>query len=246
MQRRNVLGCLLGVGVLFLASQAEAAFATYNVGNGGLQAFNVTWDTTTENAFAGGILMTRTAGDPSMAASFMTVCTDIGGTLFLGYNYSYSQPQVFNGLTGLRPTWGATAGDAAAAIQAAANIFYTHQGVLTSGSQAERSALQLAVWEALYDTGTGSTLGLGDGRFRVNSGDAAAITLAATWLSQVDASARYAGFLLVPDPVQQYGLFGQEVFYNVTPVPEPTTLIAGALLLLPFGASTIRILRRKN
>jgi choice-of-anchor A domain-containing protein len=29
------------------------------------------------------------------------------------------------------------------------------------------------------------------------------------------------------------------------PVPEPTTFIAGALLLLPFGASTLRILRRK-
>jgi hypothetical protein len=28
-------------------------------------------------------------------------------------------------------------------------------------------------------------------------------------------------------------------------VPEPTTFIAGALLLLPFGASTLRILRRK-
>jgi hypothetical protein len=31
----------------------------------------------------------------------------------------------------------------------------------------------------------------------------------------------------------------------VLPVPEPTTFIAGALLLLPFGASTLRILRRK-
>ena len=29
----------------------------------------------------------------------------------------------------------------------------------------------------------------------------------------------------------------------VSPVPEPTTLLAGALLLLPFGASTIRIVR---
>jgi hypothetical protein len=28
------------------------------------------------------------------------------------------------------------------------------------------------------------------------------------------------------------------------PIPEPTTMIAGALLLLPFGASTIRILRK--
>jgi hypothetical protein len=32
----------------------------------------------------------------------------------------------------------------------------------------------------------------------------------------------------------------------VTPVPEPTTMIAGALLLLPFGASTLRILRRRT
>jgi hypothetical protein len=29
-------------------------------------------------------------------------------------------------------------------------------------------------------------------------------------------------------------------------VPEPTTVIAGALLLLPFGASTLRILRKNR
>jgi len=32
---------------------------------------------------------------------------------------------------------------------------------------------------------------------------------------------------------------------SITAVPEPTTMLAGALLLLPFGASTIRGLRRK-
>jgi hypothetical protein len=32
---------------------------------------------------------------------------------------------------------------------------------------------------------------------------------------------------------------------SVTAVPEPTTMIAGALLLLPFGASTLRILRKR-
>ena len=31
-----------------------------------------------------------------------------------------------------------------------------------------------------------------------------------------------------------------------TPVPEPTTFIAGALLLLPFGASTLRMVRKKR
>jgi hypothetical protein len=33
---------------------------------------------------------------------------------------------------------------------------------------------------------------------------------------------------------------------GVTPVPEPTTMIAGVLLLLPFGASTLRILRKNR
>jgi hypothetical protein len=37
------------------------------------------------------------------------------------------------------------------------------------------------------------------------------------------------------------------VTYNIiSDVPEPTTMIAGALLLLPFGASTLRILRRRT
>jgi hypothetical protein len=33
---------------------------------------------------------------------------------------------------------------------------------------------------------------------------------------------------------------------DLVPVPEPTTMIAGALLLLPFGASTLRILRKNR
>jgi len=30
------------------------------------------------------------------------------------------------------------------------------------------------------------------------------------------------------------------------PVPEPSTIFAGALMLLPFGASTLRILRKQR
>jgi hypothetical protein len=33
---------------------------------------------------------------------------------------------------------------------------------------------------------------------------------------------------------------------DISMVPEPTTMIAGALLLLPFGASTLRMLRRRT
>ncbi|MDR3412352.1 MAG: hypothetical protein P4L87_15670 [Formivibrio sp.] len=33
-------------------------------------------------------------------------------------------------------------------------------------------------------------------------------------------------------------------YWSNTPVPEPTTMVAGALLLLPFGASAVKILRK--
>jgi hypothetical protein len=43
------------------------------------------------------------------------------------------------------------------------------------------------------------------------------------------------------------GLGIQQYTYEfVSNVPEPTTMLAGALLLLPFGASTLRILRKSR
>jgi hypothetical protein len=57
-----------------------------------------------------------------------------------------------------------------------ADIFFKHNSVLTTSTLSEKAALQLAVWEALYDTTFGSSiLNLGAGRFTVNSGDAAAL-----------------------------------------------------------------------
>ena len=34
--------------------------------------------------------------------------------------------------------------------------------------------------------------------------------------------------------------------HGVTECPEPTTMIVGALLLLPFGASALRLLRKSR
>jgi hypothetical protein len=52
------------------------------------------------------------------------------------------------------------------------------------------------------------------------------------------------GFDSVVATSSQYAFEFDNVAYSATPVPEPTTMIAGALLLLPFGASTIRFLRK--
>jgi hypothetical protein len=48
-------------------------------------------------------------------------------------------------------------------------------------------------------------------------------------------------------PGTQVGSFGVSLgVNNLVPVPEPSTYIAGGLLLLPFGASTLRILRKRQ
>lgn len=257
---------MLGAGltVTFGISQASAAMTeTFRIDNGGLDTFGLTWDTHSESALVGGITLTRVSGS---IPTINSVCTDIGATVYLGQDYIYSAPTVFNNQDGILPSWGAgNAGialdkqwndpsisdvqraNATAAINAAADIFYHHQGVLTTGTQNEKSALQLAVWEALYDTAAGgTTYSLANGRFSVYAGAQSARDTAATWLSQVNTSAKYAGYLLIPAPENQHGLYAQEMFYNVTPIPEPTTVIAGALLLLPFGVSTLRVLRKNR
>jgi hypothetical protein len=48
--------------------------------------------------------------------------------------------------------------------------------------------------------------------------------------------------VLTPDAGQPDG--EQTILF--TPVPEASTIIAGALMVLPFGASALRILRKKR
>lgn len=114
------------------------------------------------------------------------------------------------------------------------------------------AALEFAVWTVLYDSS-------GYGKVTGNSWTAPTGQMDATTL------AYYNGFI---DALTASGISGptftgnvlestiadtgagsggsQEFFMLGTPVPEPTTLVAGALLLLPFGASTLRLLRRRH
>jgi hypothetical protein len=53
-------------------------------------------------------------------------------------------------------------------------------------------------------------------------------------------------FLLNTTPSPIVGTITGDFLLTATAVPEPTTLISGVLLLLPFGASTLRILRKNR
>jgi len=55
-----------------------------------------------------------------------------------------------------------------------------------------------------------------------------------------------AGETVIAYVPQAYGSGNNQTEFTVTAVPEPTTIISGVLMLLPFGASTLRILRKSR
>jgi len=275
--KRNLIGGIASrfrltvqafVFCLVLGGLANVATAsvTYSINNGGLESFNVSIDGTgIGGALAGGIQIHQVSSNPSLPTDYITLCTDIEGTLYLGSSYEYNTPTTpFSGQTGVNPTWGAdngpghilnSAANATQAIQNAAYLFYNY-GQLTStglgGSTEQKAALQLAVWSALYDTTDNGTVT--GSRFSFSGGDATAVAQANSWLSALNTQADagnfgYTGYLLSPSSLTANGANSeppQELFIGAAPVPEFSTVIAGALLLLPLGASTMRILRRNR
>lgn len=81
------------------------------------------------------------------------------------------------------------------------------------------------------------------GIHRFNGTDVEVFTFLLTGLTENDFNYANANGYFIGAHVQGIpgGLSGA-----ITAVPEPTTIIAGALLLMPFGASTFRILRRNR
>jgi hypothetical protein len=111
------------------------------------------------------------------------------------------------------------------------------------------TAIQLAVWGVLYNTDvngqvTGSRISF--------SGENAAVSayLTSFGLGSLTGNYNLDGSLLVPVTLAGAALANngneqpQELL--IRSVPEASTVIAGALLLLPFAASTLKILRKKH
>jgi hypothetical protein len=205
---------------------------------------------------AGGIVLKNL----STSALITTVCLDVNANAAT----TLYEEIPFAGNAGLNPVWGnplvdpSTAASLAVALRAVQNAaqIYGVNAPLAGTSALKWTAIQLAVWEAIYDTQAApGNLNLNTGRFTV--ANSAAKTLAAGEL--VDGNYNISGNILVPVETDIHGnavldAFGnpipdsadQEFLIDVTPVPEPSTVIAGVLLLLPFGASTLRFMRKSR
>jgi hypothetical protein len=238
---------------LFCVNQSFASY--YTVSDGGLQnGWNLYIDGNQDgggNALVGGIRLTE-VGNP--ANSFVSVCTDIKGVVYLGSSYNYvAYP--FAGQTGLNPLWGNTPAFAGQAIQNAAYVFDQHKAVLNGNNNAQKAALQMAVWEVLYDTGNQYGYNFyTQGRFQIGANGQTLNThdvleLAMSWID-TDLGQRgdkihtqLNGDLLKPlNPDGSFNVNAQEML-RTTAVPEPSTIIAGLCML---GIFAIKALPKRN
>lgn len=281
MNRVQLLVRTLGITCVAIGAASEAGAAltglpdnvTYTVGMAGnsviVGANGIKIDSSFEgNFYLGEITLTKVGGATTpYRSTWSTVCTDVKGTIYIGTSYHFSDAQFTSSVQGLNPAWGSDrdGGDARSAIQNAADIFNDRSGATVyalGGHTYTRpewwAAMQLAVWESLYDSGSASGFNYSGGRFQVSAGAVSAniLTLANAFLRPADAT--YSGNILIPltnlrvdgvgRPIGDANPENQELLYltTATPVPEPATVLAGALLLIPFGVSTLRVIRRRR
>jgi hypothetical protein len=184
--------------------------------------------------------------------NLLTFCTDVG----VEWNDSTTAytAKTFAASDGVNPPWSAVP----QAIQNAAWIYKTYflnqeaSIVANAGTTADENiaaGIQLAIWKVLYDTTSSGGLDSGGNIFTAGnfqaSGFGGGITVAEGYISALLSArsdgtfATYTETWLGPNNGNSQGLI-------YSPVPEPSTLIAGAMLLLPFGASTLRFVRKNR
>ena len=235
----RIVGMVVGVASAVNTAMAQPTTSYTIGGENYLQSVGVQIDgnAAETGALAGGIILNKVSGSGSGPATFVSVCTDIEGTVYIGDTYTYEGPVAFGATyTDLPdPSWGQNnaisatkTANAEAGLQAAANLFSqygSYLGTVGTANVNEQTALQLAVWAVLYNTTTvgGDSTSLNvDGtsssgnavyRYKVISADTspAVISDAEAMIASINWAARYSGDLMVPDPSTQNGLVAQEM-----------------------------------
>ncbi|HEY5232811.1 MAG TPA: hypothetical protein VIK35_04680 [Verrucomicrobiae bacterium] len=237
-----------------------------------LDQFNLKFEGTTyNNVLAGGIMISQPNGSSdALPNNYVSVCTDFLGSLYLGQTYKYlgQTVPVTSTTTGIAPAWSSQY-----SFTLASELFNTYGDIGSGGvgtgsgptiTVEDMAALQLAVWMVLYDTSTTTKnnittakVNYTSGNFQVSSavnGDSDAIALAEQWVGGLTLNYNNIDSLLKPDlslgsQGNNNGHDPQELMYASVPicsVPEPATILAGVLLILPLGVSTIRNLRKSQ
>lgn len=210
-----------------------------------------------------GYVAGKTAGLDGRANSFQTFCIQTSVTFGPGSSYSWVVAPPATSPSGAAINWGTGWLYSQFAQGKLANYDYTGNTRVTSAGE-----LQLAIWYIQGQTGSldGTTVNEGQGNVtgQVFYDAAAAAALAAKpSLANSDSTVQAANILAYlrtaataanPDPFNVADLVmytgsdpSQSPAQNqLVLVPEPTTMVAGMLLLLPFGVSTLRFVRKNR
>jgi hypothetical protein len=153
-------------------------------------------------------------------------CIDLAHGINLGQSFTGA----FVGLATLpTPPNGPMGAAAALKIDGLVGTYFA--GIAGSGDpNDEAAALQLAIWDTVAHGASPST-------FNTAGTDADIIARMIFMEGNLTTFADLSGLVDVN---------ADEHVQSFVVVPEPTTMIAGALLLLPFGASTLRVLRKNK
>ncbi len=179
-----------------------------------------------------------------LESSWNTVCLSPGGEIS-GYE-SVTEENFGTASPGQFPSSWSPDG-----IYNAAYLYNTYISSVNNATQG--TALALAMYKALYDSTGYGTLDAHGNSLSSGSFQATGLTstMSSDYLSYISAvntvninsGNYYVGSLYYVGSDPTTGT-GQEFILTGIPIPEPTTLIAGTMLLLPFGASTLRFMRR--
>ncbi len=244
-KRIYVLGAIALAGGLACQSKADIS---YTVSDASLETVGVEFQGSDYNVLAGGIGFTASGPTQGAPSSYVSVCTDFGGSLYLGSTYTFNAPvSTSSVLPGYAPvaTWGQ---NASAAIQNAATLFANYSSALTSGNYDAAAGLQLAIWTALYDSTAVGAINTGSGAefLGVNNGsDASAIADMNTYLAALAGlTPSTTTEILTPSPAgsAQGNPDGNapQSWLVYAPVPEASTVVSATLLLLSFGVCSLK------
>jgi hypothetical protein len=247
MRRLCIAACMAGIlsstAVYGTMQVTLAQGSGFSFGNGGEFRATPGGSPSLLSAMNPALYSPSTSGYNGSSYYFQTFCIEHGETFSPGAPYNVSiSGNAMNGSQGaggdpvsIGTAWLYSQFAAGTLVGlTAGNVASPYNYTYGSGRVASAGALQDAIWwlenepTGVSDPGTGNV-------FRN--------AVLAQYGSYAAATADSGGLFGVR--ALNLGIAGQ-VQDQLVIVPEPTTIIAGALLLLPFGASAMRILRKNR